>query len=177
VLLSLSAVEGYLVCCGLWLLFPGNWTTCSVWNFRNVSVCQEIYCLLFRNKYLAQVAKKIRELVSAVCVCVCACCMCWVCCMCVCVCLCTIKNWNLLLPFLEAGTARSGFWQVGFFWSLSPCRNLPVLSKVKDWKKDIKCRDFPGDLAVKTLCSHCKGCRFNPWSGNYDPPCCVVLPK
>ena len=27
-------------------------------------------------------------------------------------------------------------------------------------------RDFPGIPVVKTSCYHCRGCRFNPWSGN-----------
>ena len=26
--------------------------------------------------------------------------------------------------------------------------------------------DFPGSPVVKTPCFHCRGCRFNPWSGN-----------
>ena len=26
--------------------------------------------------------------------------------------------------------------------------------------------DFPGSPVVKTSCHHCRGCRFNPWSGN-----------
>ena len=29
--------------------------------------------------------------------------------------------------------------------------------------------DFPGGPVVKTLCFHCRGRRFDPWSGNYDP--------
>ena len=38
-------------------------------------------------------------------------------------------------------------------------------------------RDFPGDPVVKTPCFHCKRCRFNSWSGNYDPACCMAWPK
>ena len=30
---------------------------------------------------------------------------------------------------------------------------------------------------VKTLCFHCRGLRFNPWSGNYDAAYCTVQPK
>ena len=30
---------------------------------------------------------------------------------------------------------------------------------------------------VKTPNFHCKGDRFNPWSGNEDPMCHVVQPK
>ena len=26
--------------------------------------------------------------------------------------------------------------------------------------------EFPGGPVVRTLCYHCQGCRFNPWSGN-----------
>ena len=29
----------------------------------------------------------------------------------------------------------------------------------------IKIRDFPGGPMVKILCFHCRGHRFNPWSG------------
>ena len=32
-------------------------------------------------------------------------------------------------------------------------------------------RGFPGDPEVMTLSFHCKGCGFNPWSGNVDPAC------
>ena len=27
-------------------------------------------------------------------------------------------------------------------------------------------RDFPGGPVVKTAHFHCRGCRFDPWSGN-----------
>ena len=27
-------------------------------------------------------------------------------------------------------------------------------------------REFPGGPVVRTLCFHCRGCGFNPWSGN-----------
>ena len=30
---------------------------------------------------------------------------------------------------------------------------------------------------VKTLHSQCRGYRFNPWSGNWDPTCCTAWPK
>ena len=29
--------------------------------------------------------------------------------------------------------------------------------------------DFPGGPVAKTLCSQCRGPRFNPWSGNWIP--------
>ena len=32
-------------------------------------------------------------------------------------------------------------------------------------------RDFPGGPVVKTLRFHCRGHRFDPWLGNYDPTC------
>ena len=28
--------------------------------------------------------------------------------------------------------------------------------------------DFPGGPVVRTLCFHCRGHRFDPWSGNSD---------
>ena len=30
---------------------------------------------------------------------------------------------------------------------------------------------------VQTPCCQCKGCGFNPWSGNQDLTCCAVWPK
>ena len=33
-------------------------------------------------------------------------------------------------------------------------------------KKNKNQRDFPGGTVDKTLCSHCKGPGFDPWSGN-----------
>ena len=32
--------------------------------------------------------------------------------------------------------------------------------------KDNRIWDFPGGPVVKTPCFHCRGCGFNPWSGN-----------
>ena len=29
--------------------------------------------------------------------------------------------------------------------------------------------EFPGGPGIRTLCSHCQGCGFNPWSGTYNP--------
>ena len=36
---------------------------------------------------------------------------------------------------------------------------------------------IPGDPAVQTRRFHCKGHRFNPWSGNEDRMCHVARPK
>ena len=33
-------------------------------------------------------------------------------------------------------------------------------------KSDVTSGDFPGGPVVKTLCFHCRGRRFDPWSGN-----------
>ena len=38
-------------------------------------------------------------------------------------------------------------------------------------------RDFPGGLVVKTVHFQCRGCRFDSWSRNKDPTCCVAWPK
>ena len=35
--------------------------------------------------------------------------------------------------------------------------------------KDLLTRDFPGGPEPRTLCSQCRGPRFDPWSGNYIP--------
>ena len=32
--------------------------------------------------------------------------------------------------------------------------------------------DFLGDPMVKTPCLQCRGCKFDSWSGNWDPLCC-----
>ena len=37
--------------------------------------------------------------------------------------------------------------------------------------------DFTGSPVVKTLCSQCNGCRFDPWSGNQDSACCTAWSK
>ena len=38
-------------------------------------------------------------------------------------------------------------------------------------------RDFPGGSMAKTPCLPCRGSKFNPWSGNYDPIGFTVLLK
>ena len=43
--------------------------------------------------------------------------------------------------------------------------------------KRAHCRDFPGGPVVKTPHCQCRGCRFNPWSGVYDPTCHAAQPK
>ena len=40
-----------------------------------------------------------------------------------------------------------------------------------------KSQEFSGSPVVRTLCSHCRGPRFNPWLGNSDPTSCMVRPK
>ena len=37
--------------------------------------------------------------------------------------------------------------------------------------------DFPGGPVVKTPYFHCRRHGLDPWLGNYDPICCVVLPR
>ena len=37
--------------------------------------------------------------------------------------------------------------------------------------------DFPRGPVVKTLCFHCRGCGFDPCSGNQDPTCHVAENK
>ena len=38
-------------------------------------------------------------------------------------------------------------------------------------------RDLPGGPVVKTQTFLCRGCRFDPWWGDWDPACSVVWPK
>ena len=47
----------------------------------------------------------------------------------------------------------------------------------KNKKKNSGFRDFPGGLVVNTLCFHCRGCRYGPCLGNWDPTCCMVQLK
>ena len=42
---------------------------------------------------------------------------------------------------------------------------------------EVRSWDFHGSAVAKTPHFHCQGCRFNPWSGNQDPTCCIVCPK
>ena len=37
-------------------------------------------------------------------------------------------------------------------------------SQIPHLKNEV--RDFPSGPVAKTLCFQCRGCRFNPWSGN-----------
>ena len=45
-----------------------------------------------------------------------------------------------------------------------------AMGKVQENKQ----RDLPGGPVVKTLRFHCRGRRFDPWSGNQDPTCLGV---
>ena len=66
-------------------------------------------------------------------------------------------------------------------------KRIPIdvlVKEEKEKKKEswaiLKCNsrwEFPGGLLVKTPCLHCRGWRFNPWSGNGDPACLAVRPK
>ena len=49
-------------------------------------------------------------------------------------------------------------------------------SSKASWRK-AKLWDFPGNPVVKTPHLHCRGPRFNPWSGNQDLTCCMVWAK
>ena len=37
--------------------------------------------------------------------------------------------------------------------------------------------EFASELGVRALCSHCRGCAFNPWSGSEDPTSHEASPK
>ena len=41
-------------------------------------------------------------------------------------------------------------------------------------EEELRPRDIPGCPAVRTLCSHCRGPRFNCWLGNELPMSCVT---
>ena len=38
-------------------------------------------------------------------------------------------------------------------------------------------RELPGGPVVRTLCFHCRGHGFDPWSRNLDPACRAAQPK
>ena len=66
--------------------------------------------------------------------------------------------------------------------SVSTLRDIFIMCRISEWwllfqhLKDV-ILNFPEGLVVKTPCCQCRGCRFNFWSGNYDPTCCAVWPK
>ena len=45
-------------------------------------------------------------------------------------------------------------------------------TKSMEFYKETNKVDFPGGPMVETLHVHCRGCRFNPWSWNWDPTSC-----
>ena len=45
------------------------------------------------------------------------------------------------------------------------------------WLKKYEVGGFPGCAVVRTLCIHCRGHGFKPWSGNEDPTCPVLWQK
>ena len=56
---------------------------------------------------------------------------------------------------------------MGSLWRSSfPSRRLGKACAYDQAIKKGRGWDFPGGPAVKTLCSQCRGPRFNPWSGN-----------
>ena len=66
--------------------------------------------------------------------------------------------------------------------SVSTLRDIFIMCRISEWwlllqhLKDV-ILNFPEGLVVKTPCCQCRGCRFNSWSGNYDPMCYAVWPK
>ena len=67
------------------------------------------------------------------------------------------KNKSYIQPYRpqgnQTGADTSASWLLS--WSLSISRMLPPQNQ-----------DFPGGPVAKTLCSQCRGSRFNPWPGN-----------
>ena len=76
-----------------------------------------------------------------------------------------------MLGFYFASTVADSFWghalgHQPLFFFFQPLQ----LKKKKSW-------DVPGGPVVKTLHFHCRGHRFDPWSGDCDPICCTLWPK
>ena len=64
----------------------------------------------------------------------------------------------------------------GPLWAKAEIRKYSVKGK------DVRCPKhwyggFPGGLVVKTFTSHCRGLRFDLWSGNLNPTCHMVQSK
>ena len=72
-------------------------------------------------------------------------------------------NPNPLSPHPFPGTA----------WRPNSLGSHPMCS----WENKEQFWDFTGSPVVKTPRFHCRGCPFDPRSGNYDPACHAVQPK
>ena len=75
---------------------------------------------------------------------------------------------NLLCVCSRNETTKPGWWQHihlqhSLLNILSPLLGPTVQKK---WVPFKILWDFPGSPVAKTLCSQCRGPRFNPWSGN-----------
>ena len=57
--------------------------------------------------------------------------------------------------------------------SFVSCTNIRILYRCTTWEP----AGFPGHPAVKTPRSHWKVHKFDPWSENQDPTCCMVWQK
>ena len=54
---------------------------------------------------------------------------------------------------------------------------LDITRSEQDLRKTAFPWDFPGGPVVKTQCCHCRGCGFDPCSGNQYPTCHVAQEK
>ena len=80
-----------------------------------------------------------------------------------------------LIPALSAGLWRDshcGMLLVGCELVFPLWRGLCLIHQ----KLQVR-GEFPGGPVVRTLCFHCWGPGFNPWSGSWDLASCVVRPK
>ena len=84
--------------------------------------------------------------------------------MCVCVYVCVSRSVvsNSLQPMDLPGSSVHGILQARILeWVAIPFSYIE-----RDIKENHDDGDFPGGPVVKTLCFQCRGCRFDPRSGN-----------
>ena len=82
-----------------------------------------------------------------------------------------------LLKSISGGTWGFG-WERGsvFIWWGSEFPNMS-LTRSQSQILNASSGDFPGGPEVKTPHFHYREYRFDPWSGNQDPTCCLVWPE
>ena len=67
---------------------------------------------------------------------------------------------------------KNGKFSVTFFFILFSFISLLRIFGIPP--KQFPFWNFPGGPVGKTLHFNCRGHKFNPWSGNWDPTCCMV---
>ena len=84
------------------------------------------------------------------------------------------QNQGLCVPERKVQALSS--WQEFGLWNRERRERMGVRSRIQNSLESVieilrtkNHRDFPGGPVVTTPRFHCRGLRFNPWSGNQDP--------